>query len=234
VRASAEVDSRERATAANTTRNRILAVSLDLFNREGLAAVSTHRIATESEISGGNLHYHFKTKELVVTTLYRRFEDGLAPGIEAAESAQALDDLWLSLQIMFETIERYRFIYRDMDHLLNEYRALEPRARALTERCLLAMRKLCTQLALVGVIDADEEDIEMLAMQIVFATTCWFSFKRLTPHRAKPEHAESALAAYYTLSLLSPYVLGASRDYLNFLRAKYLGRKSRPRSAGID
>jgi AcrR family transcriptional regulator len=227
MRAGAEVVVRSRE-AGTSTRNRILAVSLKLFNEYGLAAVSTHRIATESDISGGNLHYHFKTKQLIVTTLYRRFEDGLAPGIEAAESAQAMDDLWLSLQIMFETIERYRFIYRDMDHLLNDYPSLEPRARSLTARCLLAMRTLCSQLGKVGVIKASGEDIEMLAMQIVFATTCWFSFKRLTPQRAKPEHAEAALAAYYTLSLLSPYVLGESRYYLDFLRAKYLGQGGGP------
>jgi hypothetical protein len=62
----------------------------------------------------------------------------------------------------------------------------------------------------------------MLALQIVFATTCWFSFKRLTPKRGVQTHAEPALAAYYTLTFLSPYVVGEARDYLNYLRSKYL------------
>ncbi len=72
-------------------------------------------------------------------------------------------------------------------------------------------------------IQAGAEEIEMLALQIVFATTCWFSFKRLTPRRsAAPAHAEPALAAYYTLTFLAPYVIGEARDYLNYLRSKYL------------
>ncbi len=71
-------------------------------------------------------------------------------------------------------------------------------------------------------IDASDEDVEMLALQIVFATTCWFSFTRLMPGRRPASHGDAALAAYYTLTLLSPFVVGESRDYLNFLRAKYL------------
>jgi len=63
--------------------------------------------------------------------------------------------------------------------------------------------------------------VEMLALQLVFTTTCWFSFKRLTPPTRR-QHAEAALAAYYTLTILSPYVVGEARDYLNYLRAKYL------------
>ena len=114
-------------------------------------------------------------------------------------------------------------MYRDVDYLLNEYPDLETRAQALTARNLLAARSLCAGLQRAGVIDAGHEEIEMLALQIVFSTTCWFTFKRLTPRRSPTAtHAEPALAAYYTLTFLSPYVVGEARDYLNYLRSKYL------------
>ena len=51
--------------------------------------------------------------------------------------------------------------------------------------------------------------------------TCWFSFKRVTPAR-RETFSDPALAAYYTLTLLSPYVVDESRAYLDYLRAKYL------------
>ena len=207
--------------AGAITRERILAASLRLFNDEGLAAVSTHRIAAELGISPGNLHYHFKTKAVIVEWLFRRFEHRVAPCIDAATTAVALDDLWLLLHMTFEAVSEYRFIYRDVDYLLNGFPQLEPRAQALTARKLLAARSLCAGLASAGVIDAQAHDVEMLALQIVFTTTCWFTFKRLTP-RAGAGHAEAALAAYYALSVLSPYVVGEARDYLNYLRAKYL------------
>jgi AcrR family transcriptional regulator len=133
--------------AAPKTRDRILLAALRLFNEAGLPAVSTHRIAAELGISPGNLHYHFKTKRLIVAWLFRRFEDRLAPCLDAAASATALDDLWLSLQLTFEAISEYRFILRDTEHLLNESPELEARARALTARQLLAAQALCGGLA---------------------------------------------------------------------------------------
>jgi AcrR family transcriptional regulator len=183
--------------------------------------VSTHRIAAEIGISPGNLHYHFKTKQQIVVWLFRRFENRVTPCIDAAATVTALDDLWLSLHMTFEAVSEYRFVYRDVDYVLNEFPELEVRAQALTARNLLASKALCSGMAAAGVIEATAEDVEMLALQLVFTTTCWFSFKRLTPPTRR-QHAEAALAAYYTLTILSPYVVGEARDYLNYLRAKYL------------
>jgi AcrR family transcriptional regulator len=210
------------AAAGSSTRERILQASLALFNQHGLASVSTHRIATELEISPGNLHYHFKSKRLIATWLFRRFEERFAPCVQASASVNALDDLWLALHLMFEAVNEYRFIYRDIDHLLQECPELENRAQALTAHNLLAAKALCGGLAHAGTIEASAEEVEMLALQIVFALTCWLSFRRLTPGHQTSRHAEAPLAAYYTLTLLSPYVVGEAKDYLNYLRAKYL------------
>ena len=208
--------------AGSSTRERILETSLRLFNDEGAAAVSAHGIAAELGISPGNLHYHFKTKQAIVERLFRRFEDRLVPCIDAAAAATALDDLWLSLHLTFEAVSEYRFVYRDSGYLLNEFPALEARSHALTARNLIAAEALCAGLAEAGVIDASAEDVQMLALQLVFTTTCWFTFKRLTPRPTTGRHADAALAAYYALTLLAPYVVGEARDYLNYLRAKYL------------
>jgi AcrR family transcriptional regulator len=207
---------------ATRTRDRILEASLALFNADGLPAVSTHRIAAELGISPGNLHYHFKAKQLIVASLFRRFEERMASCMDAAASVAAIDDLWLSLHLIFEAVNEYRFVYRDIAYLLSEYPEIEPRAQALTAHNLLAAKCLCVSLKAAGVIEASEEEVEMLALQIVFSTTCWFSFRRLTPKRGTQPHAEAALAAYYTLTFLSPYVVGEARDYLNYLRSKYL------------
>ena len=209
--------------AGTGTRERILEASLRLFNDEGLAAVSAHRVAAELGISPGNLHYHFKTKQAIVERLFLRFEDRLVPCIDAAATVTALDDLWLSLHLTFEAVSEYRFIYRDIGHLLGEFPALEARCHALTARNVIAAETLCAGLAAAGVIDAAAEDVQMLALQLVFTTTCWFTFKRLiSPRQPTGRHADAALAAYYALTLLAPYVVGEARDYLNYLRAKYL------------
>ena len=204
------------------TRDRILETSLTLFNQDGLATVSTHRIASELGISPGNLHYHFRTKELMVSGLFRRFETRLSECMNAAAAVRAIDDAWLALHLAFEAVNEYRFVYRDVAFLLSEYPQLEARAQLLTAHCLIASKSLCVALKETEVIEASNEDLEMLALQIVFALTCWFSFRRLTPKGAVNPPAEPALAAYYALTFFSPYVVDEARDYLNYLRSKYL------------
>jgi AcrR family transcriptional regulator len=209
--------------SSNTTRERILQTSLALFNAQGLAAVSTHRIAAELEISPGNLHYHFKAKQLIVDRLFRRFEDRLELLNASSDTVRAIDDLWLALHLRFEAIDAYRFVYRDMAYLSGEYPELGQRAQALTAQNLLAAQALCETLLAAGVIDATAEEAQMLALQMVFTTTCWLSFERLVPGRDALQQADPGLAAFYTLTLVSPYVSRESRAYLDYLRGKYLG-----------
>lgn len=210
------------AAVATSTRERILQAGLQLFNADGLAGVSTHKLAAEVGISPGNLHYHFRTKEQIVTWLFRRFETKIEALDEATADVVAVDDFWLALHLRYETIAESRFIYRDMALLAREYPALGERAQAMTARNLLAAQALMRQLVAAGVVQASEEQARVLALQMVFTTTCWLSFERLIPGRDARE-TDPGLAAFYTLTLLSPYVEPPARAYLDYLRSKYLG-----------
>ena len=214
---------RTSSNSSNSTRERIVQTSLQLFNDEGLPSVSTHRIAAELGMSPGNLHYHFKAKQLIVDRLFRRFEEQLELLNASSGTVRAIDDLWLALHLRFEAIDAYRFVYRDMAYLASEYPALGTRVQALTAQNLLAAQSLCQGLVAAGVMEASEEQVQVLALQMVFTTTCWLSFERLLPGRDASGQADPGLAAYYTLTLVSPYVSKESRAYLDYLRIKYLG-----------
>ncbi|MGL4544246.1 MAG: TetR/AcrR family transcriptional regulator, partial [Plesiomonas sp.] len=56
------------------TRERILDHSLLLFNQRGVAWVTTLDIATEMNISPGNLYYHYHGKEELVLPLLAEFQ----------------------------------------------------------------------------------------------------------------------------------------------------------------
>ncbi len=207
---------------AGSTRERILQTCLALFNAHGLPAVSTHKIAAELGMSPGNLHYHFKTKEQIVTWLFRRFEQKLEALDSSTAGIAAVDDLWLALHLRFEVIGEYRFVYRDMAFLSSEYPALGQRAQALTALELVAAQSLFEGLAAAGVVQASAEQARILALQMVFTTTCWLSFERLIPGRDGRD-TDPGLAAFYALTLISPYVSSESRAYLDYLKSKYLG-----------
>jgi len=203
------------------TRERILEQSLVLFNAEGLPKVSTNRIAAELAISPGNLYYHFRSKEQLVEWLIRRFEQRIAPLVDPSVSVAALDDWWLTLHLGLEAITAYRFLYRDVDFLLHEYPRCGARVQHQAALSVRAATRQCQQLVAAGVLRASAGEITALARQIVFTATCWPTFARLM-HMADSSTEGPEHAAYYLLALMGPYVDGASRQYLEYLRSKYV------------
>ncbi len=210
-----------RADSPMKTRDRILEAALALFNEEGVAKISTNRIAIELTISPGNLYYHFKTKEQLVEWLFRRLEKEISPFTDASDSLTALDDVWLTLHLAFETIEKYRFVYVDIDHLAREYPRIGVRIRKMTAGAINTTRSMCRNLARDGVIVVESDQIDSLAFHIVLTATCWCTFARLVP-LTDPRSMASGLAAYHALALLNPYLAEEPRHYMNYLRGKYL------------
>lgn len=201
------------------TKDRILATSLALFNTDGVAKTPLGLIAAELGISQGNLHYHFRRKQDIVLRLVSRFELEAEPILAGpSDTLVATDDLWLLLHLAFEKIFEYRFIYREIDYLLGEFPSLGPRLRLRTARGLETLRRLCSQLVAAGCMRASEDEVDMLALQMLLIGTCWFTFARVMP---EGEDAGPARAAYQVLSLLSPYLADEERIYLDYLRRKY-------------
>ncbi|AFA49966.1 transcriptional regulator TetR family [Acetobacterium woodii DSM 1030] len=57
------------------SKTKILNAALDLFIKEGFHGTSTSKIAKEAGISNGTLFYHFKTKEDLISKLYKKLKD---------------------------------------------------------------------------------------------------------------------------------------------------------------
>jgi AcrR family transcriptional regulator len=206
------------------TRERILETSLALFNRLGAPRVTTADIADEMEISPGNLYYHFDNKDEIVFELYARHEADVVP-LYADRGGRPLDvdDLWLWLHLLFESMWRYRFLYRDLDQLTSQHAKLGARFGALFRMGAATVIQLGHGLAKAGAMRASERDIEALAQNVVLVAAYWSSYDRVrrSATGAAMEN-DAGRGAYQVLALFAPYLDGDARAYFDRLAADYL------------
>ncbi len=208
------------------TRERILETSLALFNRHGAPSVTTAHIADEMNISPGNLYYHFRNKDQIVGELFTAYETSVAPVLSPpGGGVTGVEDLWLSLHLLFERMWAYRFIFRDLDELASRNSRLASRFAALTRAGESTVIQLCRGLVDAGSMHATEREIAALAANVVIVTTYWMSYHRIvsrTPGGGDGAPADPRRAAHHVLALIAPYLVGEARALIDRLGHDYL------------
>ncbi|HEX6723093.1 MAG TPA: TetR/AcrR family transcriptional regulator, partial [Burkholderiaceae bacterium] len=206
------------------TAERILEVTLELFNRFGEPNVSTTAISAEMHISPGNLYYHYPAKDELINALVDRYERALGELLGAADSVRNVEDAWLFVHMLFELIWNYRFLYRDLNDLLSKNRKLETRIQAALNGKARAVQALLDGLAR-GQAMSGAPETATVSHAMVVVLTYWLSYEYVRdPRRAlEPESAAAALnrGAFHVLSLLLPYLEPAARQHLMALAGAY-------------
>ena len=211
--------------APRRTAERILEVTLELFNRFGEPNVSTTLISAELNISPGNLYYHYPAKDELINALFDRYERSLGELLNAAEGVRDVEDAWFFMHTLFELIWQYRFLYRDLNDLLSKNRRLETHFQWVLKNKTKAIRAMLDGMGRSGAVTIDSREVDATATTMVVVVTYWLSFEYVRdPRRAlEPEHAQLALlrGAHHTLNLLMPYLEPQQRAHLQGLATAY-------------
>ncbi len=209
------------------TAERILEVTLVLFNRLGEPNVSTTAISAELGISPGNLYYHYPAKDLLINALFDRYESALDELLPAAEGVANIEDAWLFLHMLYELVWNHRFLYRDLNDLLSKNRHLETRFQRVLKRKTRAAHDLLAGLSRHGALRINMAQAEPVATAMTVLLTYWLSYEyvRDPRHALEPEQAGAALArgAWHVLSLLLPFLDEPSQQHLQQLVGAYAG-----------
>ena len=211
--------------APRRTAQRILEVTLDLFNRFGEPNVSTTAISAELGISPGNLYYHYPAKDELINSLFERYEKALTELLGAADGVRNVEDAWFFLHTLFELIWEYRFLYRDLNDLLSKNHRLETHFQTALKNKSRAVRALLAGMVRGGAVQIDTREIAPTAHSMVVVATYWLSYEyvRAPRHALEPGNAEQALlrGAHHTLHLLAPYLEPSQRAHLLGLAGAY-------------
>lgn len=188
------------------TRDRILHVSLALFNEEGEADQTALDIANALEISPGNLYYHFKGKDAIIHALFERFEEEMMIILNGAKTRlETLEDYWVFLYILLEEIYDFRFFYRNLGVLLNHYPDLAIRFRKLSKAIRQTVGAKLDDLIATGERKVTRDTKTLLLDQIMMNLTHWLA-DDLIRGKGQSEPKLIHETVYRICSLGAPYL----------------------------
>jgi AcrR family transcriptional regulator len=211
--------------APRRTAERILEVTLELFNRFGEPNVSTTLISAEMGISPGNLYYHYPAKDELINSLFDRYERALNELLNASDNVRDVEDAWFFMHSLFELIWEYRFLYRDLNDLLSKNRRLETHFQFVLKNKTRSVKAMLDSMSRSGAVRIDSREMEPTATSMVVVLTYWLSYEYVRdPRKAlEPESAQAALmrGAHHVLNLLVPYLEQGQRNHLLNLVGAY-------------
>ncbi|BDE25433.1 hypothetical protein OCUAc20_39330 [Acinetobacter baumannii] len=133
------------------TKDRILQISLQLFNERGERSVTTNHIAAELGISPGNLYYHFRNKHEIIKELMHQYQ------VETLEMLSLPEDRPLTtndkinyFQVLSGQLWNYRFIHRDVYHLVESNEDLKRSILGLQGRSCSKAKEFIRPLLMPG------------------------------------------------------------------------------------
>ncbi|HIF9063837.1 TPA: TetR/AcrR family transcriptional regulator [Photobacterium damselae] len=206
------------------TRDRILAVSLDLFNRHGVSQVSTLIIATEMGISPGNLYYHFRGKEEIISTMISDLQHAITQlSVEYPNQVKEFDDYWPFMHTVMALFTHYRFLFRNLDNLNSQDQQMRRKIRSLVLKLRQITTDMINHLIELEKIRCDKQTVPLLADNLLLVSLNWLNYQTLLDDKYSDEELIrtgvlriiSLLEPYLTENAQSPYF--THQDLLNEL-----------------
>ncbi|MFT4566944.1 MAG: AcrR family transcriptional regulator [Saprospiraceae bacterium] len=107
------------------TKSNILQAAILLYNRDGLPNVKLQHIADYCQISVGNLAYHYRTKDVLLSTIDEYIQKDIESMVSQNKTFPYLIDFDNQLSNYFHSINKYAFYFLDVMELERCYPDLQ-------------------------------------------------------------------------------------------------------------
>jgi AcrR family transcriptional regulator len=192
-----------------STKQRILDASLALLNEEGEAQVSAVDIANVLDISPGNLYYHYKGKDEIIPALFDQFEEEMQIILGSGpEDIHSIEDQWIFAYIVLEEIWDFRFFYRNLVSIIQQFPSLSGRFRRLLVQMRKALRQNLTRLGKAGVLHIEGILLDTLVDQMVLTYTYWLNLQQLENQSPSSKTAIHR-TVFQIMAMCVPYMGGS-------------------------
>lgn len=158
------------------TKDKILQTSLLLFNQQGERVVTTNHIAAELGMSTGNLYYHFKNKQEIISQLLDQFQESILDVLTVPEREMTLADKIGYFEGISETVWAYRFLNRDLLHLMDVNSSLADKYPELANTVRERGERIYARFVASGLMHATADEIHALMINIWIVLTNWANF----------------------------------------------------------
>lgn len=192
------------------TKERILITSIELFNRSGVAAMTTNHIAKAMKISPGNLYFHYDNKEEILRELFRRMAKDTYDVWRPRRTKKGAPMEFINEN--FELYWRYRFFHREMYSLRRRDPDLANLWRAHMQKMMKLMVILYRHWVKQGKMTKinDVAEMQYIAESLLaMATTLlqFFESAEKLPGKRSIERGK-----HHVARLLLPYAAGETKD----------------------
>ena len=206
-----------------STRQRIVQTALELFNQQGERQVTTNHIAAHLGISPGNLYYHFRNKQTIVLELFGQYEQLVDQFLQRPQDrVMTVADKAFLLEALLTVLWDYRFLHRDLQHVLAADTELAQRYQRLAQRCLNNAQGIYQGFADAGILRIDALSIEALVLNSWLILTAWVPFVcSMQKESTDLTPAMLRRAIYQVLMLEREYVSAQARPEVDELLQKY-------------
>lgn len=204
------------------TRERIIQASLELFNLQGERNVTTNHIAAHLAISPGNLYYYFRNKQAIIAELFNQYEQQVDTFLRPPEGrAMTVDDKTFYLEALLAAMWHYRFLHRDLEHLLETDAGLAAQYQQFSQRSMGRATAIYQGFVDAGILMMGERQIEALTLNSWIIMTSWVRF--LCTSRGDPgDLSEEMLrrGIYQVLALEGGYIAPQAREAVDALQQR--------------
>ena len=225
------------------TKERILQLSLQLFNERGERVVTTNHIAAELGMSPGNLYYHFRNKNEIIKELMEQYQAETLSML-ALPDDRPLDanDKIHYFQVISSQLWNYRFLHRDVYHLVEnneDFRKMYPR---FAGQVMQQGQKIYKAFVEAGLMEMTDSEIEALIINLWIVLTNWTNFLYMSGHIVDSNHLEEKWvwqALRQMVFLEGAYLRGESRQTYERLletmgESELFASLSSPKTQGME